>query len=95
MWIIYWIEFCRAGPRSQVVWGANDGLTDHAHKFDALSLVLNQIPYSTLAGHRTTPMAALLASYRALSASSPRPDVSKVLSAVTTGPWLTPFRPPL
>lgn len=33
-------------------------------------------------------MADLLASYHGLSASSPRPDVSKVLNAVITGLWL-------
>jgi hypothetical protein len=90
VWTRMWIRSF-AGPRSQVVWCGTGQC--HAHKFDALSLVLNQIPYSTVAGHRTTHMAALLASYRALSASSPRPDVSTVLSAVTTGTWLTLFAP--
>jgi hypothetical protein len=33
-------------------------------------------------------MADLLASYHELSASSPRPDVSKVLNAIITGLWL-------
>jgi hypothetical protein len=58
-------------------------------EFHALSLVLNQILASNPPQARTTPMADLLAFYHGLSASSPRPDVSKMLNAIITGLWLT------
>ena len=53
--------------------------------FHALSLVFNQIFRGSPLRPRTTVMADLLASYNALSASSPRADVSKVLNAIMSG----------
>lgn len=53
--------------------------------FHALYLVLNQVLSTSPPRPRSTVMPDLLATYSALSSSSPRADVSKVLNAIISG----------
>jgi hypothetical protein len=59
--------------------------------FHALSLVLNHSLSTSPTQLTTTIMADLLTSYNALSPSSPRADLSKVLNAIMSGVWLHEF----
>jgi len=63
----------------------------NSETFHALSLFLNhQLVRRSPVWPRTTLMTDLLPSYNALSASSPRADVSKVLNAIISGLSLIP-----
>jgi len=78
--------FCRAAEGC----GSFDVSSLNSETFHALSLVFNQIFRGSPIRPRTTVMADLLASYNALSAASPRADVSKVLNAIISGLLLIP-----